>query len=420
MEQVVDPIAQATMEGNEFSLLETKGILKSLLKKTPSIPDDDENVRKLVVLIGAPGEGKTAILHESIDELGHEKCVFHMGSTVEEDNNGLPFIDQAAGITRIAKPEHIPCFTREPSSPTGKGVLVVEECLSGQIMHQNFLRSIVDRVWPNGDKMLPGWSVVGTTNPETSEYITVKAADRALASRMYFIFVKSTADERLAFWSGRMQETVYNFLLLHHTSADTFDPASRLDSRAWYGIADSIERLKADSHDNNTVAKSLRTHCGPEVETRFREFLTRGNDPDQYPISHAKLLLGDEDEVNESISRLGRWIKDNQTPLLGATKWDIKAYLTKQSNLEKIKNDPKLYDTVVTNLCKYLVEACSNGTAEHADDVCSALMKAASKVDSRIIRDVLNGVKGTPAEKELINMNREYKAAKQKLNPAAA
>lgn len=436
LEQIVDPIAQANEPENAISLTEAGMMLEAQLKADPSLPIDSKNVRKMITLIGHAGEGKTAMIEQVLTRLGAEMAVFHMGSTIEEDNNGLPFIDQVKGITRLAKPEHVPCFSRVPISPSGLGVLVVEECLSGQMMHQNFLRSVIDRVWPNGDRMFPNWHVVGTTNPETSEYATVKAADRALASRLIFMLVRATSDEKMRYWAVHMQPTlptIYNFLLAYHdvgngvtiSERDTnpeFNPIDCLDGRAWFNLADTVERSRAAGLPNRLIARSVRTHCGKEIETAFTDFLSKGSDPDEYPISHPRLLLGfnkdtgkydDKDVIREEHARIGRWLSDEKKlPLVGVTKWGIKSFFRDENQLQRMKNDSQFYRLVLGNLCAFMLDMDKGGYAEHAADLCATVKDATPKTRDTFIRDVLNKIKGTSLEKKLISLHETYQEEK--------
>jgi hypothetical protein len=428
VEQVTDPIAMAMMEGNEVTLAEAGMILESVLKHDADRDDViDDNLRKMDVLIGHAGEGKTAIIDQVLTRIGAEKCVFHMGSTVEEDNNGLPFIDTANAVTRLAKPEHVPCFSRKPSSPSGIGVLVVEECLSGGTMHQNFLRSVIDRYWPNGDRMCDGWKVIGTTNPETAEYSTVKAADRALASRMRFVYARASSDEKMKYWAqSRMGRTVFNFLLVHHTGTGTLDPVDVLDSRSWYGLADKIECMVRDKHPNAMLARAVRTAAGTVMESHFIEFLKKGNNPDEYPVEAATLLYGtrslsnyDEDAVGEELARVGRWTGKGAVPLLGATKWSVKAFLGDEHILKRLKDDNEFYRRVRGSLSKFLVALGDGGYAEMAEDTCEHIKRLRDS-HPRFIYDVLDDLKGTNLEPQLIRMDDRRQQANKDLAASAA
>jgi hypothetical protein len=415
-------------EGNQVTLAEAGMVLEDMLRDDPDFDDDrDENLRKMDVLIGHAGEGKTAIIDQVLTRLGAEKSVFHMGSTVEEDNNGLPFIDTANGITRLAKPEHVPCFSRAPESTTGLGVLVVEECLSGGTMHQNFLRSVIDRIWPNGDRMYEGWKVIGTTNPETADYSTVKAADRALASRMRFIHARATADEKMKFWaSSGMGRTVFNFLLMHHTGTTGIEPVDALDSRAWYGLANRIERMKKAGRPYALIAKMVRTAAGSVMEGSFLSFLQKGNDPDEYPIDAATLLYGDrtlhvpdKEKVGEELARVGRWASKAEVPLLGATKWAVKTFIGNSHVLKRLKDETEFYRLVRKNLKSFLIALGDGGYTEHAEDVCNHI-KLQREQHPKFIYDVLDDLKGTDLEPRLMKLDDSRQQAKKDLAVAAA
>jgi hypothetical protein len=307
------------------------------------------------------------------------------------------------------------------------GVLVVEGCLSGGTMHQNFLRSVIDRRWPNGDKMYEGWKVIGTTNPETAEYSTVKAADRALASRMRFIHARATADEKMKFWAGtKMGRTVFNFLLLHHTGTTGINPVDALDSRAWYGLANRVERMVKFGRAHALIAKVVRTAAGSIMESHFITYLKKGGDPDEYPIEAATLLYGDrglkthdKEAIGEELARVGRWAKKQEVPLLGATKWSVKTFLGSNEIVKRMNDDSEFYRLIRKGLKSFLLALGDGGYTEHVEDVCNHV-KGLREQHPRFIYDLLDDLKGTKLEPKLMGLDDSRQAAKKQMSSAAA
>jgi len=417
------------MEGNAVTLQEAGLMLEAVLKACPSVRDDDENVRKMEVLIGHAGEGKTAMIDQVLARLGCEKAVFHMGSTVEEDNNGLPYIDRATGTTKLAKPEHVPCFYREPNSPSKMGVLVIEECLSGGTMHQNFLRSVIDRRWPDGTQMKPGWKIIGTTNPETAEYSTVKSADRALATRMRFINVRASVQEKLEFWSGRMQETIYNFLATHSANGNLACFVNVLDSRSWYGLADDVERMLVAGLPHHLLARAVRTAAGPIVEAAFFQYLKTGSDPECYPINAAVLLYGDKylnspdkDVCGESLARIRRWAKSEEVaasgdkvktkiPLLGATNWAVKSFITRAPIVARMRDDAAFEKIITKNLIEFMTILGESDIYELPEDLCVAIGRI-RETYPELEKAILKSISATPLGEKLWEIHSNYQTTR--------
>jgi hypothetical protein len=404
---------------------EAKVLLASQIRPVEGLPDDDPDVAKCFLLLGHAGIGKTRLVHQVGLEVGAEVFAYHHGATVEEDNLGLPFIKD--GIVHTAKPEHMPLFYRKPESAGGLGIFFQDEIFSGQGMgHQNISRMIIDRRH-GASKMVPGWHLVGATNPETAEYATVKSVDKALASRMIILVLKPTTDEKLAYWSGRMHKAIYQFLLLNRGGSESY--VEKLDSRAWCNLAHTIGKMFEAGVPQALMVKLLRTHTDSAVAAGFEAYLERGSDPDQYPIPAAELLTAEPARFEELLQRVRRWLERHEqrgekagvTALLGATKFELVAWLKNPERCASLTSgkDKRHAQLVLGNLAKFMVEIGSRDFADLASSLVHVLKEQDKSADSPLARAVLSQIKGTKLERRLLEMLDIYSRDKKKAAEAA-
>lgn len=387
-----DILAKAWASGATYTMEEAKQEIKYELASVDGISDDDPDVAKVILLMGPHGTGKTAITKQACIEARAEYAAYHHGATVEEDNHGLPVIEERNGIKVAgqAKPKHLPCFFRKPESESGRGALVLHEPFTGGIGHQNILRMMTERCH-NSDKMFPGWILVATTNPETAEYVTVKSVDAALASRMVILVVKPSNDEKIAYWSGRMHPLVYKFLLLTHINKE-LNFIDKLDSRSWYNLADSIGRRQALGAGRDSMVRLLTTHAGIEVADGFNKFMEHGSDPYYFPIGAGELVAADKARLKELLTRVRNWITNSKTDisLLGATNWDLGAWVRERSH-----NHTKVN---VHNIGEYMQLLGTNGHIEFVDDLFQ------NARGQPIMADLIKAAKGTPVETRIVEI----------------
>jgi len=403
-----DILAQAWASGVTYTMEEAKQELKYELNSVDGINDDDPDVAKVMLLLGPHGCGKTAITKQACLEAKAEYAAYHHGATVEEDNHGLPVIEERDGIKVVgqAKPKHLPCFFRKPESESGKGALVLHEPFTGGIGHQNILRMMTERCH-NADHMFPGWILVATSNPETAEYVTVKAVDAALASRMVILVVKPSNDEKMAYWSGRMHPLVYKFLLLTHCNKD-LNFIDKLDSRSWYNLADSLGRRHAVGASRDSLVKLLTTHAGIDVADGFNKYMEHGNDPYYFPIGAAELISADKPKLRELLSRVRQWISNAKTDitLLGATNWDLGAWVRERSH--------GYTKPMVGNLNEYMQVLGSNGHIEFVDDLFQ------NSRGQAIMSDLIKLAKGTAVESRIVDIYEKHNKEKARLEVVKA
>lgn len=386
---MTDILAQAWASGVTYTMAEAKQELKYELSRVAGIDDNDPDVAKVVLLLGVHGCGKTAITRQACREADAEYSAYHHGATVEEDNHGLPVIEERNGVKVVgqAKPTHLPCFWRKPESKSGKGALVLHEPFTGGIGHQNILRMMTERQH-NADTMFPGWMLIATSNPETAEYVTVKSVDAALASRMVIFVVKPSREEKLAYWSTRMHHVVYKFLL--QTNFNKLNFIEALDSRSWYNLADSIGRRVVVGASIDSIVRLLTTHAGISVAEGFNKYMAHGDDPYYFPIGATELVAADKPRMKELVSRLKRWLNDNAMPQLGATNWDLCAW---------VREHGENYDKqTVNNICEYMQLVGPAGKIDLADELFQ------SARGQPIMSDLLKSAKGTAVETRIVEI----------------
>lgn len=404
-EELEGLVMKAWTSNIRYSLIEYKNILTSLLKKFEGIKDDDTNVRTMVMAVGEAGVGKSAVFMQACDEAEAEGVKHHHSATIAEDNHGNPIVVDSADsvhgkITVHAHAAHCVPFLRKPNSKSGRGACLFDETMGGSTReHETFLRSIIDGQLDE-TKMFPGWLLVGATNPPVMKYTTVKDVDYSLEDRWLILPVEVPAEDRLAYWAGCMPKTVYMFLLMNHTARKN-DFAISLSSRRWYNIAWAVAKMEADHHDRGSLVKFMNAQAGVSISSAFDQFLVSGDNPDAYPIRYADILFVGEEELNEQLRRMKRWAAANNVPLVGATKFDMVAFL-QNDELSKGRMDSR----ATVNLAKFMVHIGTIGYAGMVDDIFHVVKQRP------IMRDLLRLIQGTPLEKKLIEMLETSKKAR--------
>lgn len=363
---VSDVLSHAWQSRITYTLEEFKAELKLELASRPEL-DGNADVSKCILALGEAGIGKTQAIRQALMEVGGEYLMYHHGATMEEDNAGTPFQEKIneRTITRIAIPDHLACFYREPTN--GVGALVIEEIFTGSTTgHQNQARQFIDRRF-GLHPMFPTWRVVATSNPESADYGTVKAADKALAKRMIIFPIKPTAAEKLQYWQGKMDDVLFKFHLVNHLENLSFVEAT--DSRSWMNISDSLSRRRMNGQwlaPIQSLAKLVSCHASRSVGAAFEEFLKKGNDPDEYPVSHMTLLTGSGHEQKLVHARFNKWMLNRRTALIGATTWGLNAFL-RTYKVDALKGYNE--EEAAVNLAAYLRILCEVGYTDMAADI---------------------------------------------------
>lgn len=391
-----DMMEQVWTKGKRYSLKEFKDELKFEIRSRQDL-DGSTDVAKCVLALGEAGIGKTQAIRQAVEEVGGEYVMYHHGATMEEDNAGTPYQEGTNGdrVTKIAIPDHLACFYREPKGSTG--VLVIEEIFTGSTTaHQNQARQFIDKRF-GLTKMKPGWHLVGTSNPATADFHTVKSVDKALAKRMIWFPIEATSEEKLTYWAGRMDDLLYKFLVLWHLQKKELDFIKATDSRTWMNLSDSIARRRDPASgilqcSQPSLHRLVYNNVGKEVADAFQAYLTLGNDPDEYPISHADILRADAKEIKILVARIKRWTDRKRAALIGATKWSLCGYLHNGANHDKV--DARGID----NLSSFMKAVGEGGFA----DLTGSMLKQLGK--SPLARAILEKLEGSELESKMASL----------------
>lgn len=392
-EQIVDIMDYVWTQGKKYSLAEFKEELKFELMHRGDL-DGNPDVSKCILALGEAGIGKTQCIRQAVEEIGGEYVMYHHGATMEEDNAGTPYQEGTNGdrVTKIAIPDHLACFYRAPLGSTG--VLVIEEIFTGSTTaHQNQARQFIDKRF-GLTKMKPGWHVVGTSNPATADFHTVKAVDKALAKRMVWYPIEPTAEEKLTYWAGKMDDLLHKFLVLWHLEKRSLDVVNATDSRSWMNLSDSIGRRRDPKTgvlrcQPTALYKLMYNNVGKDIADTFEKYLKIGNDPDEYPIGHMDILRADDKGIKELADRATRWAKKKRAALIGATKWSLCGFLHNGQNHGIVD------DRGVKNLASFMQAIGTQGFADMVDSMLNQLGR------STLAKKIVTELKGGELEKKL-------------------
>jgi hypothetical protein len=392
-----------------YTMAEAQELLLSQIRPAPGIEDDDPDCLKAFMVEGPAGIGKSRMLRQVANRAEARLVSHHHGATVEEDNHGLPYVKE--GVVTNAPPAHIaPALQLPGENPDELVMLLFEEACSGSTSgHQNFFRMVIDRQF-HQTPLKRHCHIVGTTNPETADYSTVRSLDRSLAARLVMIHLKPTADEKLGYWSKRMDSYLYKFLLLNHLNAGKLDYVEALDSRTWFNLAHTLAKARHARIATNTLVKLLSAHAGKEIGASFADYAVHGEDPEKYPIGHKEFLTADGDKLKDLLGRVGRWASDNQTPLIGATQWDLASWIkdqTKDQTKDTSLSPGEISrERAARNIAKFMIDIGTAGYADLARSMVDSLRK------TPFLRAVLSEIKGTPLEKKFIAVFERFEADK--------
>lgn len=380
-----------------FSLTEVAQVIKAELAKVDGVDDQDSDVCKAILMVGEAGIGKSQIFAQTCAAVGAEAIKHHHGATVPEDNHGNPMISGDKTVHAVAA--HCVPFQRAPRSTSGRGAWLLDETLSGSSKeHETFLRMVIDRRLDE-HTMYPGWLLVGATNPPTAKYTTVREPDHSLEDRFIIMPVEVSADDRLAYWSGRMPKLMHQFLLMNVKNSVVTDMVTRLSSRQWSVLAHTIAKLDAAKSGINVISKVMNINAGIEIGTAFTEFLAKGSDPNCWPIAAADLMNADAQQYTVYANRVERWAEKRSErdsasdALIGATKFDLEAWL--QNDPARLSKPDK---QVTANLAKFMTLLADLNFADMAESLFSVVKQ------TEMMKAILDAVRGNSLEKKMIKL----------------
>lgn len=337
--------------------------------------------------IGEGGIGKSSVIRDTAAEVGCEYRSWHHGATIEEDNHGVQYRD--GDITRWSVPEHLESIFDLKGK---KGLMFIDEIYSGQTMgHQNFVRMLIDRQFHNR-KIDPGWVIIGATNPENSDYMSVRSVDLALSQRMLVYEIDPSNEELLEYWHLHMPEPVRGFIKHYHFSGNlTFVKA--MSPRNWMKLARAIERRLQAGFSIEQVSELMLSNATPELSASLAKYMRIGNDPMKHPLSFADIIHGNWGD------RMNAWIQENNQPLIAASQWNLLLEMKRNPN-------PQSYaDSHIKMIARFL-EALGAKHAELAYNVLTAMAA------SGLCYLLLTTIKDTELSKKLNTLLGNARASK--------
>jgi hypothetical protein len=165
----------------------TPNKLKSVLKTA-------YDLKRQVMMHGAPGIGKTYIVHELAAELGVKVIDIRLGQLEPGDLIGLPYVENDKA--KYAAPELLPNIERDGA----EGILFLDEVSTMPPMMQASAMQLINerRVGPH--KVPDGWRIIAAGNRAQDKGTYFKLAP-ALANRMTHIEVQTSIESWTA-WAG--------------------------------------------------------------------------------------------------------------------------------------------------------------------------------------------------------------------------
>lgn len=344
---------QTNQRPSTYTIKEAQAELKAELQNHQQ---RDSRDNYCLLWSGEGGIGKSSAIKQVADEVSCRFRSWHHGATIEEDNHGVQFRD--GNTTRWAVPEHLADIidSRDP------GILFIDEIFSGQtIGHQNFVRMIIDRKF-HGHDIAPGWVIVGATNPEGSDYLSVRSVDKAVSERMLTYHIEPSPEELLEYWSKTMPEQMYAFLLINHHEGK-LSILKALSPRGWMKVARAVDRRLKAGVSHEQIFKLLCVNGSIEMASAFKTFLTHGSNPDMYPLSYAEIV-----KDTSWTNRVANWLDKKRNGLIAASNWNLLLAMRGRAKRNELTKDE------INNAAEFLIAIGLNGYSEMSYTTVLSLM----------------------------------------------
>lgn len=225
-------------------------------------------IQRTLCIEGAPGGGKTTIVHEAAQELGVECRELHMPTMLVEDF-GILFPENGSNKLHYKLPSWFP-QKGDPDTPD-KGILLFDDRNQAGADLQKVLANICQARTLHGVEMPEGWMVVATGNRQEDR----AGANRVLThlrNRETVVALDSNVDDWVE-WAlaNGVKEEVVSFIRFKPDLLHKFDPQQPQNPtpRSWVeGVSDVL----------GIVPKEAEYDCfcgavGQGAATEFRGFL---------------------------------------------------------------------------------------------------------------------------------------------------
>jgi len=218
-------------------------LLKETLKELMQL-------RRTVAIEGAPGGGKTTIVHEAAEEIGFKLVELHMPTMLVEDF-GIPFFDSndKSGSFSYKLPTWYPAADRDWAKDT-KGVLLFDDRNQANADLQKVLANICQARTLHGVPLAEGWTVASTGNRQSDR----AGANRILShlrNRETVLEFETQLDDSTAWMIDHgVAPEVIAFLRFRPGVLHDFDPQHDVNPspRSWVeGVSALIGKVPADA-----------------------------------------------------------------------------------------------------------------------------------------------------------------------------
>ena len=304
-----------------FTLKEARDLLLTMLSQHKDLQHQstNEDYACWPVLVGPPGIGKTAMVRQTARAAKQDLWTHHIGSVVQEENLGLPSIEKdKAGNKYVA-------YAAPEWWPDAAGVFFLDEIFTASEDQQNQIREILSERRCAGLHLPPDVFIIGATNPETAEHLTVRAVDAAVVSRCLFIPIEFNPDDTMDYWASvdALPDILQQFFRVNKTFLLSVEP------RRVVAVADVWDRF---ARTKGSIIKSERVmydalSCwlGPDIVVQFKKFVAHGDNPRYYPILGKHFLdLKKTDKMHtQHLFLVKEWKDAHEDALLGATTREI-------------------------------------------------------------------------------------------------
>lgn len=217
-----------------------------------------------VYIEGAPGIGKSEVIHQVTTSMGREMFDFRAAQRDPVDLIGVPYPDLAANLTRWLTPDFLPT--------SGTGVFFMDELpQASQPMQGALLQIARDRKVGNWT-MPEGWDIVAAGNGAKDRAGSGKLTT-ALASRFVRIGFELDAGQwcKWAITSGKILPEIVAFIQYRPTLLSTFEPNAAVFAcpRTWEFASNTV----ACNYTPAVELELLQGTVGEGVTTELVGFL---------------------------------------------------------------------------------------------------------------------------------------------------
>jgi len=131
----------------------------------------EHNIPRPLLILGAPGGGKTSLTKQVATELDVACITLHCATMLVEDTS-MPIINGKRDGVHFVVDAHLPM---EGSKHGDKGILILDELSQGSVDIQKSLANLIQERELKGRRLMDGWMIVATGN---------RLTDRAGANRV--------------------------------------------------------------------------------------------------------------------------------------------------------------------------------------------------------------------------------------------